>query len=103
MKLLSCGPAPRQDRAASELLHDEPSARVVAFHLDRGQEVREHTSESTVLVQVVSGRGTFTGDARELQLGAGDSVVYAPGEPHGMRAVDEPLRFIVIITPRPGG
>lgn len=103
MKRLADGPAVRPDRAASELLHDEANARVVAFHLLPGQEIPSHRSDSTVIVQVVAGRGTFSGDASEALLTPGDSAVFAPGEPHAIRALDSPLRFLAIITPRPGG
>ena len=103
MKLLPAGPEARQDRAASELLHDEPNVRIVAFHLLQGQEIASHSSTSTVLLQVVAGRGTFIGQDTELRLSAGDGAVYAPGEAHAIRASDGPLRFNAVITPRPGG
>ena len=103
MNELSGGPAARQDRAASELLHDEASLRVVAFHLLPGQEIPSHRSASTVFVHVVAGRGTFTGEATAAVLTAGESAVFAPLESHAIGATDSPLRFIAIITPRPGG
>ncbi|MEX0906812.1 MAG: cupin domain-containing protein [Gemmatimonadota bacterium] len=103
MRRLGLGPAVRQDRPASELVHDEANVRVVAFHLLPGQEIPPHRSDSTVLVQVVAGSGTFTGDGSELELSAGDSAVFAPGELHAIRAPAVPLRFVAIITPRPGG
>ncbi len=97
------GPAARPDRPASMLLHDEPNVRIVSFHLLPGQEVLPHTSESTVLVQVVEGSGTFTGETGEVRLGVGGAAVYAPRELHSMKAGDgELLRFLAIITPRPG-
>ncbi len=97
------GPAPRDDRPATMLVHDEPNIRVVSFHLLPGQEVLPHTSESTVLVQVIEGSGTFVGETGEVRLEPGSTAVYAPREVHSMRASDgERLRFLAIITPRPG-
>lgn len=96
------GPAPRPDRPATQLLHDEPNARVVCFHLVPGQAVPPHTSDSTVVVQVLEGDGLFRGEQREARLGPGQTAVYAPGELHSMApAGDEGLRFLAIITPRP--
>ena len=103
MKVIDSGPALRVDRYASALVHDEPNARIVAFHLAPGQSVPPHTSDSTVLVQVVEGRGTFSGADGTAELAAGQSAVYAPGELHGIDAPDVALRFLAVITPRPGG
>ncbi|MHB1168903.1 MAG: cupin domain-containing protein [Longimicrobiales bacterium] len=96
------GPAPRDDRPATMLLHDEPNARIVSFHLLPGQEVLPHKSESTVLVQVIEGSGTFIGESGSVRLETGGSAVYAPGEVHSMTASDgERLRFLAVIMPRP--
>lgn len=102
MKRLSIGPSARQDRPASELVHDERDVRVVAFHLQPGQEIASHRSSSTVLVQVIAGRGRFTGDGSAEELTVGQSAIYAPDEAHAIEALDEPLRFVAVITPRPG-
>lgn len=95
-------PPRRLDRPATALLHDEPNARIIAFHLAPGQAVPPHRSESTVIVQVVEGEGIFRGESdRELRLGVGGGAVYTPGELHSMEAVEGVLRFLAIITPRP--
>jgi quercetin dioxygenase-like cupin family protein len=103
MKVLAETPAPRPDRPASAVIHDEPNARVVAFHLLPGQRVPEHNSDSTVTVHVVSGSGTFEGTDASVTLKAGEAAVYAPGEMHAMEAGAEPLHFLAVIAPRPGG
>jgi quercetin dioxygenase-like cupin family protein len=104
MKVLGAGPAERADRAATALLHDEPHARVVAFHLGARQQVPPHRSDSTVLVHVTSGRGVFRGAGDvAAELEAGQSAAYAPGEMHSIEAGDKPLQFVAVITPRPGG
>jgi quercetin dioxygenase-like cupin family protein len=103
MKVLDASPPPvRDDRPASAVLHDHPDLRAVAFHLAPGQTVPPHHSASTVTVHVVSGRGTFTGAGGEAVLAPGESAVYAPAETHAIRAGDQPLHFIALITPRPG-
>ena len=96
------GLAPRPDRPATQLLHDEPNARVVSFHVAPGQAVPPHTSDSTVVVQVLEGDGLFRGKEGEVRLGRGQAAVYAPGELHSMEPVGEgSLRFLAVITPRP--
>jgi quercetin dioxygenase-like cupin family protein len=103
MKVLSPGPDARADRYATELVHDEANARVVAFHLLPGQGVPPHRSDSTVLVNVTAGSGRFVGAGTDAVLHAGQSAAYEPGELHAIEAQDVPLRFIAVITPRPGG
>jgi quercetin dioxygenase-like cupin family protein len=94
--------APRPDRYATQLLHDEPNVRVVGFHLEAGQSVPSHTSPSTVMVQVLEGSGIFRGEDGEARLSPGESAVYKPEEVHSIDAPDGALRFLAVITPRPG-
>jgi quercetin dioxygenase-like cupin family protein len=103
VRALERGPAPREDRPASAVLHDEANARVIAFHLLPAQRIPPHRSASTVIVQVVEGRGVFRGEGTETTLGAGQLGVFAPGEVHAVEAGAEPLRFVAILAPRPGG
>ncbi|HEX6560365.1 MAG TPA: hypothetical protein VF021_12905 [Longimicrobiales bacterium] len=100
MKTLGGFPLERTDRHATALLHDDSNVRIVAFTLAAGQEVAVHTSKSTVAVHVVGGSGAFIGDVEDL-LSVGQSAVYEPGEPHGMRAGAEGLHFVAFITPSP--
>ena len=95
------GPEPRTERYATQLLHDEPNIRVIAFHLLAGQSVPPHENDSTVVLQVVEGSALFRGNDGEAMLSAGMGVVYAPGELHSIVAVDGPLRFHAFISPSP--
>lgn len=94
-------PPPLEDRPAALLLHDEANARVVAFHLRPGQSVPAHRSDSTVILHVVEGAGTFRGTAGESLLGPGETAVFTPGEEHAIEAAAVPLHFVAILTPRP--
>jgi quercetin dioxygenase-like cupin family protein len=98
----TAAPPARPDRFATRVLHDEPNLRVIAFHLLPGQAVPPHRNASTVLVQVISGRGRFLGEDAEATLAAGESAVYRPGETHSNDALDEPHVFHAVIAPRPG-
>lgn len=103
MNVLAAGPAERSDRPASAVLFDHEHARVVGFNLLPGQKVAAHRSDSTVTIHVTSGSGVFRGADAEHTLSAGEIAVFAPGEVHAMDAGEEPLRFVAVITPRPGG
>jgi quercetin dioxygenase-like cupin family protein len=94
-------PAPRLGRFATQVLHDEPNARIITFHLSDGQQVPAHSSSSTVVLQVLQGSGVFRGEGCEARLQAGQGAVYAPGEVHSMEAGNGPLGFLAILTPAP--
>jgi quercetin dioxygenase-like cupin family protein len=91
----------RQDRPASAIVHDCPAVRLVVFRLAPGQSVAPHHSASTVLLQVLAGRGVISGACSERACVEGDVLLFDPGEPHGMRAEDEELLLLAAITPRP--
>jgi quercetin dioxygenase-like cupin family protein len=89
-------------RPATAILHDSPDARLVVFRLAPGQAVPPHQSVSTVTLAVLEGTGVLSGGDGERTCSAGDVVVYAPNELHGMRATDGELLLLATITPRPG-
>ena len=83
-------------RPATAIMHDAPGVRLVVFRIEPGQEVAPHSSEATVLLSVLSGRGTITGGDESHLVGPGEVISYAPGELHGMRAGDE--TFLLLAT-----
>jgi len=94
-------PEATSERYGTRIVHQDANARVVAFRLLPGQEVPAHRSGSTVILSVVSGRGTFRGEEGEQILGTGGAVAYAPGELHSVHASEEGLHFLAIIAPSP--
>lgn len=95
-------PERRPERPGTKMLHDEENVRVIRFRVEPGQAVPPHTSDSTVVVQVLEGEGIFRGEPGEARLGPGRTAVYAPGELHSMEpAGDAALHFLAILTPGP--
>jgi len=83
-------------RPATATVHDAPAVRLVVFRIEPGQAVATHTNEGTVLLTVLAGQGTISGADGSSDVGPGTVVVYAPREPHGMRAGTE--QFCVLAT-----
>ena len=83
-------------RPATAVVHDVPGVRLVVFRIEPGRQVAPHSSEATVLLTVISGRGMISGPDRETVAGPGTVVAYAPGELHGMRAGAE--RFCLLAS-----
>jgi quercetin dioxygenase-like cupin family protein len=89
-------------RPATAILHDSADLRLIVFRLAPGQAVPPHRSTSTVMLTVLAGEGVLSGGDGERTCAAGDVVVYAPEELHGMRATGVELQLLATITPRPG-
>lgn len=93
-------------RPATAIIHDSADLRLVVFRIAPGQEVPPHQSPSSVMLTVLAGTGLLSGEkdgAPDVRrCAAGDTVLYAPEELHGMRAEDEELLLLATITPRPG-
>ena len=95
--------APNPSRPATAIVHDSEHARVVVFRISPGQHVPPHHSASMVVLQVLGGSGFLSGvDGLEHKGVAGDTVVFGPGEIHGMRSDGEEFLLLATITPRPG-
>lgn len=93
-------------RPATAIVHDSPDARLIVFRLAPGQAVPPHRSTSAVQLTVLDGTGVLMGEEggapRERACIAGEVVLYAPNELHGMRAEGDELLLLATITPRPG-
>lgn len=89
-------------RPASAVFHDSADARLLVFRIEPGQQVQPHTSPSTVVLVIAAGSGVVSGAEGERTARAGDVIVYASGELHGMRAGDEQMVVFAVVAPRPG-
>lgn len=87
-----------QRPAATPLLVGD-GGRVLRFAFEPGQELTEHAAPSSPLhVVVLRGEGLFAGaDGVERRLGPGAVAVFAAGEPHRVRALDERLVFLALL------
>jgi quercetin dioxygenase-like cupin family protein len=75
---------------------------VVHFNLKSGQKIPMHTSSSTVLVSVLTGKGKFFIDNEDNFeiLGTGESFIYSPKQPHGFLALEDMI-VQAVISPNP--
>lgn len=71
--------------------------RVVAFTMDAGQELTDHSSPRAVVVQMVDGTLRFTVDGDEQRLTGGDVVYLAPDARHALVA-ETPCRFVLVLV-----
>lgn len=84
-------------------LHVDPNGRAILFTLKPGQTIREHSAPSSPFyVVILSGKGIFAGgDGVERTVEPDTLLIFNPGEPHSIHALDE-LVFIGFLHGAPG-
>jgi quercetin dioxygenase-like cupin family protein len=65
----------------SKVIHRGDGMNVTVFGFDSGEGLTEHQTGRTAVVQVLSGRLSFTVDGEPLELGPGSWLHMAPGTP----------------------
>ena len=83
------------------LVHDSPYFKILNFNFKAGQELplHSHDIEGEVSIAVLEGKGEFlAGDDQTLPAEAGDILISAIAEPHGLKAKTD-MRVLVTIAP----
>lgn len=83
----------------SKVIHRDDTANVTVFAFDAGEELTEHTSSRAAIVQVLSGRLTFTVDGDELDAGPGFWLHMAPEAPHALVAREPTIMLLTMLKP----
>jgi quercetin dioxygenase-like cupin family protein len=71
------------------------NVRVVLFGFSAGQELTEHTSTKSALIEVLSGECDFSLNGKTHPLKAGDFLYMPPHAPHAVRATKQ---FSMLLT-----
>jgi quercetin dioxygenase-like cupin family protein len=88
------------EATTSRVLVNNATLRVVAFAMDAGQELTEHSSPRAVVVQQIEGTMRFRAGDAEQTLRPGDLVYLAPGERHALVA-ETACRFTLVLIVLP--
>jgi len=83
----------------SRTLFRGPNVRVVLFGFAEGQELTEHTSTQTAMVQVLSGECDFSLSGKVQKLKAGDFLYMPPNAPHAVRASTQFSMLLTLVKP----
>ncbi len=79
----------------SRMLLRTPSARVILFGFAQGQELTEHTSTQSALIQILSGECEFSLAGKPHNLKPGDFLYLPPNAPHAVKATSQ---FSMLLT-----
>lgn len=83
-----------------QVLSDIEAARLVLFSFQAGQQLKEHTTSSQILVQVLRGRVTLTAAGNSVKLRTGMVVQVEAQVPHQVVA-KTPAVLLVTMVPSP--
>ena len=71
------------------------NSRVVLFGFAEGQELTEHTSTQSAVIQILSGECEFSLSGKPHAAKAGDMIYMPPNLPHAIRATKQ---FSMLLT-----
>jgi quercetin dioxygenase-like cupin family protein len=90
----------REEGPYVQVLSDIGAARLVLFAFKAGQQLKEHTTSSQILVQVLRGRITFTAAGNSVRLQAGMVLQVEAQVPHHVVALTQAV-LLVTMVPSP--
>ena len=83
----------------SKVIHRDDSLNITAFAFDTDQELTEHRTARTALVQVITGRLQLTVDGTEHDAGPGFWLHMAPDTPHSLIASEPTIMLLTLLRP----
>ncbi|HXX78615.1 MAG TPA: cupin domain-containing protein [Ktedonobacteraceae bacterium] len=87
----------REDEPYVQVLSDIGGARLVLFAFKAGQQLREHSTPSQILVQALRGRLLFTAAGQGIKLQAGTVLQMEANIPHAVVAQTDAVMLLTII------
>ncbi len=87
-------------RTGPRALFSTPEARGVVIDLEQDEELGDHQVRERALVQVLQGSVECTSGADTATCVEDTLIVFEPGEPHTLRAL-QPTRLFLVLAPWP--
>lgn len=86
------------DGTLSRTLYQDDVLRLVGFAFAEGQELTEHSSALSVVIQVLRGRLFLRLGEEETELTPGGWVHMPPRLPHAVRALEPTVMLLTMVT-----
>jgi quercetin dioxygenase-like cupin family protein len=93
------GPVPLG--AASSTLAKTATLEVRRLILPKGREIPTHQAPGEITVHCLEGRITFTACGTNRELGSGQMLVLAAGEPHSLASLADSTVLVTKVLPLP--
>ncbi len=81
----------------SKVVHRDPDVNVSVFAFDAGEGLTEHTATRPAIVQVLSGRLSFTVDGEDLDAPAGFWLHMTAGTGHSLVATEPTVMLLTLL------
>ena len=94
----SAGPAPTSG-GPSSLLAKTATLEVRRLTLAEGREIPTHLARGEITVHCLEGRIAFTSDGTTRELGAGQMLILAAGEPHSLVGLEDSSVLVTKVLP----
>jgi quercetin dioxygenase-like cupin family protein len=88
------------DRTGPRVLFSTSEARGVVIDLAQDEEMGDHQVRERALLHVLRGSVTCTSGVDTATCAEGTLIVFEPGEPHFVRAL-QPTRLLLVLAPWP--
>ena len=72
--------------------------RLVLIALHAGAEMKTHTADGIISVQVIDGKMKFNADNRSVELNTGQMLALHKGIPHSVLAIEETIFLLTLTT-----
>ena len=72
--------------------------RIVLIALHAGAEMKTHTADGIISLQVMDGRIKFNADNRSFELNKGQMLALHKGVPHNVGAIEETIFLLTLTT-----
>lgn len=82
--------------AKTTTLRQTDGLKVVRLVVPAGKEIPSHRAAGEITVQCLEGRVAFTAGATTHELGAGQLLHVAAGEPHALRGLEDASLLVTI-------
>lgn len=87
----------RNGRSAQTVVKG-PDLTATVVMINAGVELGEHSAPATAMIIVIDGEIVFISGGNERRVAKGGSVVFAAGERHSVRGVEESAFLLLIAT-----
>ena len=74
---------------AKDLMYKSESFKIMRISLKKGLAIEPHSGSHIVLFLVLKGRGIFTTESGEVELGENEYISLKESEPRGIRSLED--------------
>lgn len=93
------GAAPATPESPTTMLARAATLEVRRLTLAKGREIPTHHTRGEITVHCLVGRITFTADGTTRELGPGQMIVLAAGEPHSLVGLEDSSVLVTKVVP----